>query len=337
MRRSTLMNSRRFFFSALITGWMAISGIHYALGQSPELESKKKDDWFAKDTTQRLKKLVSDFRVNYHAFEQEKRAMLATGDHVFELKSGPEISRVNFICVIEKRNRWYIASSRTMLSPDFGMVREYWNQTFVDGDTVLRRVGPYKSGAVAPIENPKERAKYLKTQVRLRPLDAVFSSYASFRSGGPPRGSHRSLTAGVLDSCKYNKDGDIVQITSPEGDRLGWKFEIVWGKESAFYPTRVERYKLVADNNGKTKKQMHSLNLAKWSELKDIHAPSQLSVVNPRSGRGEVFELSLSYKMGSEIPSDGLLVRELDDWREPIRKLFAADWQRKTRSAAGED
>ncbi len=202
-----------------------------------------------------------------------------------------------------------------------------WCQTLVDDDTLLRRVGPYKSNAVDPIKDPEERDEYLKTQVRLRPLDAIFSSYASFRSGGPPPGCHHSITAGVLERCKYNKTGDIVQITSPDGKRLGWKYEIVWGKKSNFYPTRVERYKLVEDANGKTRKQWYSLNTAKWAEIQEVMVPTHLSLTNPISGRSEVFDLTLSYKMGSELPADGLVVRELDDWREPIRKLFAADWQ----------
>lgn len=296
-----------------------IQGGH-AFSQEPE--------WYAKDSTKRLKELVEQFRVNYEMVTSQKRAFvckgirLETGSNKFSAKD------VYFVGYFNKDLKLY-ANSYLGESVATNRAIERWDQYLYYKSTLHRRWGPYSADKRESLQKEKEIKHADRLFVKFSPLDMTLSLEGNAFVGGPSK-CDRWLTTGKLIECRYEENRDITHVIQNTDAQRPFQVSFLWSKKAGYLPTRTQ-YDLVSlDGNGNvTTVRPISLVKSQWQKRGDVSLPSKIEIVRLRKMRTHrEMTLSIKYRLGDEIPPELLIEPDLADWREPIRILFDEDWQR---------
>jgi len=279
------------------------------------------------DLTGRVYDLIADYQINYDDVHKNPYVFVGRGKRIIIDESR-----------VDTRDLWYIgyfsnrvsfsASSITIPSSTTRYV-EHWSQRLQKNDKVRMRAGPYR-GADTEVFTDLDSEEYQKSQrslSRIDPLDQVLSIAKKLDTGSHTASRMHEMLLGKgvqLAIGKYTKDGDIeaeFNISSNYPIRL----TVLFGKKQRFFPISVEwETKL-------TKKGFFTLShqLIDWQRRQELMVPSRIQAISTQpSGMSRNFDISFEWKLNESIP-ENLVEVESDVWRENIRVLFDAGWQRR--------
>ncbi|MDV6029843.1 MAG: hypothetical protein F9B45_06990 [Phycisphaera sp. RhM] len=285
--------------------------------------SETSTDWYANDVTKRLEDVIFDFRINLDQIRRQRRAIVAKGERFFRERDRIITQDVYYVAVHDSKDKTLFANSKTREANHGTLLLEQWDQVFLDGKNIYRRYSPYFADQKPQeIKDEDDKKKVFLNFVRFDPilLSVADAGFVSIR--GPSKTADEALTNGVLDSAKYDADGNIVQeIVFPNSNV---EFSIVFSKKHQFMPSVFSIWK-----RGKDKRRLTSQVETHWQSVGDLMFPSKQTFVKlGRVDRIESHELDIEVRIGEQLNGITLLDRKTSDWREPTRKLFNEHWQR---------
>ena len=122
--------------------------------------------------------------------------------------------------------------------------------------------------------------------------------------------------------------------------RYDWEGKPGWSRVSVVFDKKhgdmITEYVLSISPDGKDKTQTLTHNEAKWKSTRYGWVPIQYEGLKPTHHPDWHAKFEFDWRVGNSVPDD-VVNPAIEDWREPIRKLFDVEWQRAgnfTRSTA---
>lgn len=297
-----------------------------------EARGQESGNWFANDTTRRLEEVIIAFRANYEQVHSQRHAFYCQGTLTRKPGTSVLFQEVNFLGLFDARDVQFHANSWVGDTTRQTFDLEQWDQRLNYQSKLYQRWGPFNGEKRETLEDEEKIKDAVSSFVRFDPIDMALSADGNAYLRGPGPQADRSLTAGKLVEAKFLDNGDIVHTVDITKKDSPYQIRIVyrWAKQLDYYPIGTEYLLITGDGNSKQIKPVSHV-ITDWQNVGTLKVPKSLTIISRRKQQqNQQMELDVVYSFEPELPVGPLITPEMDDWREPLRVLFKANWDRRS-------
>lgn len=279
-------------------------------------------DWFEADSTDKLEKIIDDYRENYELVRLQRRAFVCEGRRFCARNNRSDVADVRFVACFD-RDLDFRANSYHVSGQN-----EQWHQQLLYRGKLHRRLGPFHADVFKPIEDEAELKAARDTIRIVSPIDNSILPGRFIDTQAPHLGAGVKLTVGKLVSGEFGPAGSIIQKIRRDGGIRPVQDEFVWSRlagTDVYLPTKYEFF--YVEKDGELRRA--SAVKTNWKETSDLFVPSSMMILEHRKNYRLVVNLSVEYVFGERMGKSPVIEPEMADWREPIRVLFDKEWLRR--------
>ena len=286
------------------------------------------------DQTGRVIELIADYQFNHDKVFKEGFAFFGKGVEVRESGNSTYVTDRMYLCVHEGPRRRLDASG-TATANNTGRYIERWLQFLEYDDKKLFRPSmrsekteDASTDAWIKDEEKKQSRYFLAVP---QPLRYLLKTYACFTMWSDPHavcGTEYLLSNRVeMLEGKYTKERDIEASFNLLGGNIPSTMTIKFSKNEKYFPVEVlHKVKL----NGKW--FSYSFAEVTWEHRSGYSVPAKVIYTTlgevKGSSRSQI-DVGFDWKVGEQVANS--IDPQIDDWRQPFKELFDADWQEANR------
>jgi len=282
------------------------------------------------DQTGRVIDLIADYQVNHDKVFKKGFAFFGKGVEVRESGNSTYVTDRMYLCVYEGPRRRLDASG-TATANNTGRYIERWLQFLEYDDKKLfrpsMRSDKTEDASTDKWVKEEEEKKSLHFLAVPQPLKNLLITYGGLTIWSPPNapcGTEYLLSNKVeMIEGKNTKDRNIEASFKHFEPNLPTVTTIQFGKNDNYLPIDVL-------HKVKIKGQWIAFSLAEinWEHRSGYSLPAAVvyTQFGLNKGASKVqIDVVFDWKLGEQVTRQ--LNHRLDDWREPFKELFDADWQ----------